>query len=775
MKIKQAITQLLEERPMTVEELSQQLHLTKSKDFKQLVKTITILESEHCIELMNDGKLRLPQEEVYLEGTFRANDRGFGFVTIDEEEPDIFIPKGKTNWAMNGDTVKIEITKTANPWEDKAAEGKVVSILHRAITEIVGTIHWHKEEWSESYAMLEPQDKKLKSLPILVNGDGLHPEEGSICLANVVSYPTAEKMMEVAVVETIGHKDDPGVDILSIVLANGIDPEFQKETLEEAAQIPAELDENHLDETRRDLREEQIITIDGDETKDFDDAVHVHKNELGHYILGVHIADVAHYVKENSAIDREAQGRGTSVYLVDRVIPMLPRRLSNGICSLNPRVARYTLSCEMEIDTKGNILRYQIFKSIIKTCERMTYRHVNQILDGDKELNERYQAIVPMLKEMKELHQILEKKREERGAISFEDTEAKIKVDEEGKPTEIVLRQRGISEKMIESFMLAANETVAYHFNQHHWPFIYRVHEQPDEKKIQRFFEFITNFGLTVKGTKDHIDSKNLQKLLDEVKGSPEEAVINTMLLRSMQQAKYDTQPLGHYGLAARDYTHFTSPIRRYPDLMVHRLIHEYVLNHQHRDEYWEERLPEIASHSSVMERVAVDAEREVDAMKKAEYMMPYVGQTFTGVISSVVKFGLFVELENTIEGLVHMTTLDDYYEFFENQMVLIGKKHHRTYRIGQQVEVKLVKADPETREIDFVMVGDVAQPKEKQPHQGRSQKKTKKKRQQHTIEGKRKDKKKGTKGKSSKNKPKAKKKPFYETVVKKKKKRKRK
>lgn len=759
MKLKKAIIQQLKEakQALSVEELYQRLGFQHSNEFKDLVKTIAIMEQEASIEMTRKGKLRLPQAEVVLEGTFRANERGFGFVTIDEEEPDIFIPKGKTLFALNGDKVKVELLKTPNPWEDKAAEGQVIEIVEHAVSELVGTVVLKKGDWGQSQALFEAQDKRLKDQVILISDQGLSAEEGSICLADIIRYPSAEQAMQVVIKEVIGHKDDPGIDILSIVLAHGIDPEFQEATLAEAKQVPAALDLSHLDATRRDLRDQCIITIDGDETKDFDDAVHVHKNEAGHYILGVHIADVAHYVHEGSALDKEAAERGTSVYLADRVIPMLPRRLSNGICSLNPQVPRYTLSCEMEIDTSGKVLRYQIYKSIIQTAERMTYRHVNAILAGDEALCARYQSLVPMLHDMADLHHILEKMREKRGAISFEDTEAKIKVDENGKAIGIELRQRGVAERLIESFMLVANETVAYHFQTHQWPFLYRVHEQPDEQKLQRFFEFLTNFGLQIEGTKKILSSKALQKLLNEVKNTPEEAVINMMMLRSMQQAKYDVQPLGHYGLAAKDYTHFTSPIRRYPDLIVHRLIHYFVIDQKRETEHWEEVLPEIASHSSTMERVAVDTEREVDAMKKAEYMMQFIGQEFTAVISSVVKFGLFVELDNTVEGLVHMSTMNDYYEFFENQMVLIGKRSRRTYRLGQQVKVRLTKADPQTREIDFILVEDHVE--EKPTKNKRSEK-----RQQRSTKESHYKKEKTSKHKKGKKKG-SKKKTFYESV----------
>ena len=475
----------------------------------------------------------------------------------------------------------------------------------------------------------------------------------------------------------------------------------------EADQVPDTINEKDL-VGRRDLREQLIVTIDGEDAKDLDDAVTVKKLANGNYFLGVHIADVSNYVTEGSQLDREAYERGTSVYLTDRVIPMIPQRLSNGICSLNPHVPRLTMSCEMEIDPKGQVVSHDIFPSVIQTTERMTYTAVNQILEEqDEQVMERYKQLVPMFQEMQELHQILEEMRIRRGAISFEDREAKILVEPDGQPTDILLRSRGVGERLIESFMLAANETVAEHFNKRNFPFIYRIHEQPKEEKMQRFFDFASALGIVVRGTKGTITPKDLQKVIENVEDKPESAVINTMLLRSMQQARYSEDNFGHYGLAAEYYTHFTSPIRRYPDLIVHRLIRSYGQDPSEANQtYWENELPEIAEHSSKMERRAVEAEREVDAMKKAEYMMDKVGEEFEGIISSVVKFGLFIELPNTIEGLIHINELkQDYFHFIENHLALVGERTGLTFKIGQKVRVKVIKADPEERAIDFELI----------------------------------------------------------------------
>lgn len=407
-------------------------------------------------------------------------------------------------------------------------------------------------------------------------------------------------------------------------------------------------------------------------------------------------------------MDQDAFERGTSVYLTDRVIPMLPQRLSNGICSLNPNTPRLTMSCEMEIDLTGKVVHYEIFESIIESVERMTYTSVNEILEELKvETRTHYAQLVPMFEEMAELHYLLEEMRTRRGAVTFEDDEAKILVNEEGHPLEIIFRKRGVGERLIESFMLAANETVARHYYQRHLPFIYRIHEEPKEEKMRRFLDFASILGIVVKNTKGKVSPKDLQAIVEEVAEKPESMVINTMLLRSMQQAKYSEHNDGHYGLAAEYYTHFTSPIRRYPDLMVHRLIRSYQANAtMENQEYWAENLPDIAIHSSQMERRAVNAEREVDALKKAEYMVDHVGEEFDGVISSVAKFGFFVELPNTIEGLIHLTALkQDYFHYFENHLALVGERTGQTYKIGQKVRIRVVKSDPETREIDFELV----------------------------------------------------------------------
>ncbi|WP_407857363.1 ribonuclease R [Enterococcus hailinensis] len=699
-------------KSLSMEELAELLEMRKSDDYKLLVKTVAQMEREKTLEFNKKGKIKLPFKPVEVEGIFRRNERGFGFVTIDPEEPDVFIPKDATNYAMDGDIVMIDIQKTADLFSDRGAEGRVVSIKERKIQQLVGEFTaFDVAEIAESdlYGYVTPKDKKSAQFKVFITAEGVQPVDGSVVIVEITHYPERgyAESLEGLVTKVIGHKNDPGMDILSIVIAQGIPTQFPEEVQTASEEVPDTISEADLI-GRRDLREQQIVTIDGADAKDLDDAVTVRKLANGNYFLGVHIADVSNYVTEGSVLDKEAFERGTSVYLTDRVIPMIPQRLSNGICSLNPKVPRLTMSCEMEIDTNGTVVQHEIFQSVIQTTERMTYSAVNEILETETpETMERYQSLVPMFRLMKELHEILEARRNSRGAINFEDREAKILVDPEGRPVDIELRERGVGERLIESFMLAANETVAEHFNKLKLPFIYRIHEQPKEEKMQRFFDFAAALGILVKGTKDSITPKDLQQVIHEVEEKPEAAVINTMLLRSMQQARYSEDNYGHYGLAAEYYTHFTSPIRRYPDLIVHRLIRTYSQDQSEATkEKWAEALPEIADHSSKMERRSVEAEREVDSMKKAEYMSDKVGEEFDGIISSVTKFGIFIELPNTVEGLIHLNEMkQDYYHFIENQLALVGERTRQTFKIGQKVRIKVTKADPVTREIDFELL----------------------------------------------------------------------
>ncbi|MBV7389090.1 MULTISPECIES: ribonuclease R [Enterococcus] len=704
--------QTANKKSFSMEELAEALKMQKSADYKLLVQTIAAMEREKSVALNQKGKIKLPLQAVTIEGIFRSNERGFGFVTIDPEEPDVYIAKEETHYAMNGDTVEIEIIKTADPFSERGAEGRVLKIKQRAITQIVGEfVAFDVDEMKESdlYGFVIPKDKKSSQFKVYIPAEGIQPVDGSIVIVEVTHFPEEgyATSLEGLVTKVIGHKNDPGMDILSVVIALGIPTSFPDEVMAAADEVPDEISEADL-VGRRDLRDQQIVTIDGADAKDLDDAVTVRKLDNGNYFLGVHIADVSYYVEKDSLLDQEAFERGTSVYLTDRVIPMIPQRLSNGICSLNPKVPRLAMSCEMEITPNGQVVAHEIFPSVIQTTERMTYSAVNGILEEqDSELMTQYQELVPMFELMKELHQILEAMRTKRGAINFDDQEARILVDPEGTPLEIQLRERGVGERLIESFMLAANETIAEHFNRLKVPFIYRIHEQPKEEKMQRFFDFASALGILVKGTKENITPKDLQKVIDQVADKPEAPVINTMLLRSMQQARYSEDNYGHYGLAAEYYTHFTSPIRRYPDLIVHRLIRTYSQDQSETTKaVWAEALPEIADHSSQMERRAVEAERDVDSLKKAEYMADKIGEEYDGIVSSVTKFGLFIELPNTVEGLIHVNELkQDYFQFIENQLALVGERTRQTFKIGQKVRIKVTKADPETREIDFELL----------------------------------------------------------------------
>lgn len=690
-------------KPLTVQELEVAFGISDSSSFKEFVKALVVMEEKGLVVRTRSNRYGLPQKMNLVKGKVSGHAKGFAFVI--REEPgmdDIFIPPNETNNAMHGDIVLVRVSAESS---GERSEGSIVRILERGITQTVGT---YAE--SKNFGFVIPDDKKFANDIFIPKAASKGAVEGHKVVVKLTTYPEGRKSAEGEIIEILGHKNDPGVDILSIIHKHGLPLAFPNEVMDEANAAPATIDESEIT-NRRDLRNETIVTIDGADAKDLDDAVTVTKLDNGNYKLGVHIADVTYYVTENSPIDREAEERGTSVYLVDRVIPMIPHRLSNGICSLNPQVDRLTLSCDMEISADGNVVNHEIYQSVIKTVERMTYTDVKKILvDKDEALIERYKPIVPMFELMEELAAVLRKKRMLRGAIDFDFKESKVLVEEDGRPTDVVLRERSVAEKLIEEFMLAANETVAEHF---HWlevPFIYRIHEDPKEDKLRRFFEFITNFGYIVKGSANDIHPRALQEIIEEVQGKPEEMVVSTVMLRSMQQAKYDPNSLGHFGLSTEFYTHFTSPIRRYPDLIVHRLIRTYLIEgklNQATKEKWDARLPEIADHSSKMERRSVDAERETDELKKAEYMEDKIGEEYDGIISSVTNFGLFVELPNTIEGLVHVSYMtDDYYRFDERHFAMIGEKTGNVYRIGDEITVRVVSVKKEERSIDFEIVG---------------------------------------------------------------------
>ncbi|KZM55316.1 ribonuclease R [Aeribacillus composti] len=742
-------------KPLTVEELEEAFQLEDADEFKKLIITLNKMEEKGLIVRTRANRYGVPEKMNLIRGTLVGHARGFAFVEPDEPGfDDVFIPPGELNHAMHGDKVLVRLSpKTSGARQ----EGTVIRILERGITEIVGT---YTE--SKNFGFVIPDDKKIVNDIFIPKNASNGAVEGHKVIVRLTSYPEGRMSAEGEVVQILGHKNDPGVDILSIIHKHQLPLSFPDDVLKQANETPDEIKSEEI-KNRRDLRNELIITIDGEDAKDLDDAVTVTKLNNGCYKLGVHIADVSYYVKEGTPIDREAFARGTSVYLVDRVIPMIPHRLSNGICSLNPKVDRLTLSCEMIVDEYGNVVQHDIFQSIIRSAERMTYSNVNKILiEKDEQLREKYQEIVPMLEDMAELASILRKKRMLRGAIDFDFKEAKVLVDEKGKPYDVIIRERSVAERLIEEFMLLANETVAEHFHWLNVPFIYRIHEKPNEEKLRRFLEFITNFGYVVKGTGNNIHPRALQQILDEVRGKPEEMVISTVMLRSMKQAKYHPESVGHFGLSTEFYTHFTSPIRRYPDLIVHRLIRKYLLEGKIDEKTqmkWASILPEIAEHSSNMERRAVDAERETDDLKKAEFMLDKIGEEFDGIISSVTNFGMFVELPNTVEGLVHVSYMtDDYYHYDERHYAMIGERTGNVYRIGDEITVRVVNVDKEERSIDFEIVG--MRKKRKKSTRPETVKVIKSKHQEEEEEW-------------STRPPKSKKKKFYKNVSKKKRKKK--
>ncbi len=689
-------------KPMTVKELEQVFGIHSSEGFKDFVKLMNDLEESGKIVRTRTNRYGLPEKMNLVRGRLQGHPKGFGFVILDEgDDPDIYIHANDMNGAMNGDNVLARISKKTSGTRH---EGEIIRILKRANREIVGTF-----TEGEYYGFVIPDDKRIYQDIFIPKAKMNGAIEGHKVVVNIYKYPEGRMSPEGEVIEILGHKNDPGVDILSIIRKYALPEQFPEEVVNEAEAIPDHITEEEL-KNRRDLRNKKMVTIDGEDAKDLDDAVSIEKLENGNYLLGVHIADVSYYVKEGSPLDREAFSRGTSVYLVDRVIPMLPHRLSNGICSLNPQVDRLTLSCEMEINHSGEVIKHDIFSSVIQTNDRMTYTNVRKILEEEpQELMERYKDLIEDFHLMRELASILRKKRMNRGAIDFDFEESKIIVDEQGKPIEIRKRDRSVAEQIIEEFMLIANESVAEHFYWLRTPFLYRIHEDPDQDKLFNFAEFITNFGYVLKGLGNQVHPKSLQMLLEQIKGTPEETIISTVMLRSMKQARYEAEPLGHFGLSVDYYSHFTSPIRRYPDLQIHRVIREVLENGSlsvERHSYLQGLMPSVAEHSSERERNAVDAERDTDKLKKAEFMLDKIGEEFEGIISSVASFGMFVELDNTIEGMVHVSYMtDDYYYFHDKQYALIGERTSKIYRIGDPVKVKVINVNMDEHTVDFEVV----------------------------------------------------------------------
>ena len=687
--------------PMKAKEIAVVLNVPKTQKY-ELMEVLDALLADGKVELTGKGKY-VKSNGKFLTGTFTAHPRGFGFVTVEGEEEDIFIPADQTNGAFHMDTVQVAIARTSG---GKRKEGTVVKIVARGTTQLVCTY-----EKSKTFGFAVPDNQRFAQDIFIPAERSKGAVSGHKVVVEITDYGKNGKKPEGKVVEIIGHINDPGTDIMSIVKGYDLPVEFSPKIMKQVENVSNEVSKADM-AGRMDLRDWQTVTIDGEDAKDLDDAITlVKEGEL--YKLGVHIADVSNYVQENSALDVEALKRGTSVYLVDRVIPMLPHKLSNGICSLNAGENRLALSCIMMIDAKGNVVDHTIAETVIRVDRRMSYTSVKKILEEHDETECReYEELVPMFELMRELAAILRKKRMKRGSIDFDFPETKIILDEKGRPVEIKPYDRNVATKIIEDFMLIANETVAQDYFWQELPFVYRTHENPDAEKIKKLGTFINNFGYTIHIGQDEVHPKELQKLLMKIDGTPEEALISRLTLRSMKQAKYTTMNTGHFGLATNYYCHFTSPIRRYPDLQIHRIIKDNLRGRMNagKIDHYEKILPEVAKHSSEMERRADEAERETDKLKKVEYMEERIGQVFEGVISGVTEWGFYVELPNTIEGLVHVTTLtDDYYHYQEATYEMVGEATNRRYKLGQKIKVMVMGTDRLLRTIDFRVVREDA------------------------------------------------------------------
>ncbi|MCM0583021.1 ribonuclease R [Weissella diestrammenae] len=693
--------------------LTDGLHLDDANGFTQVVQALAVLEREGKI-IEQAGAFQYNASVQGYIGTFRSNAKGFGFVSAEGLDEDVFVNPDNTALALDLDQVRVSLLTKGDTSTGKGPEGKVEEIITHDLNQVVGEFKLGSD-YTGYIGTINMTDKKHANYAFLVAEGGVQANDGEVVVATIQAYPTPAmpKQMTGIITETIGFKDEPGVDIMAIVHRHKVPAVFPEAVLAQAEKIPDTVQASEK-VGREDITDQPLVTIDSIESKDLDDAVVVWKLPNGNFHLGVHIADVSHYVVAGTPLDEEAYNRGTSVYLTDRVIPMLPRNISNGIASLNPGVERLAMSAEMEFTPSGDLVKHRLHESVMKSHARMTYKAVNAILAGDEETRAEYSELVPMFEEMSALHDALAKKRTARGAIEFDAPEAKIIVDEQGKPVDIQLRERGLSERMIESFMLAANETVAMHFDQLNVPFLYRVHTTPNIDKSVKFFEFVKALGGKVNADPNDVKPMDFQKIHDEFMDQPSEQMVSTMMLRSMQRAEYSNESLGHFGLGAKYYTHFTSPIRRYPDLTVHRLIKWYAKHgiDETAQSQYRDQLAEIGKDTSVRERRAIDTERDTDAMKKTEFMADKVGEEFDAVVNGVMKFGMFVSLPNTVEGLIHTSNLtDDYYAYDESHLALIGRRFHHIYQIGQAVKVKLIRVDKEQSALDFVLVDPTAAP----------------------------------------------------------------
>ncbi len=683
--------------PMKLKEMAIFMEIPKEQR-EELSEVLETLLLEGKIEVSQKGKYQKSKGK-FLTGVFSAHPKGFGFVTVDGMDADLYISEDDVHGAMHQDVVQVLSKPGSN---GKRPEGKIVKILTRGTTQLVGLY-----QESKNFGFVIPDNGRYTKDIFIPKEYNKGAMNGHKVVVLLTSYGTQEKSPEGKVLEILGHISDPGTDVLSIVKGYELPVEFPEKVMHQAERTPSEISEADC-KGRMDLRDVKMVTIDGEDAKDLDDAVSL-SMDGDHYLLGVHIADVANYVQENSAMDREALKRGTSVYLVDRVIPMLPRRLSNGICSLNAGEDRLALSCLMTIDKKGNVIDHVISESVIHVDRRMTYTSVKKILeDQDPEEMATYQEFVPMFQNMQQLAAILRGKRRKRGSIDFDFPETKILLDEEGTPVDILPYERNTATRLIEDFMLIANETVAEDAFWQELPFVYRTHDNPDPDRMRKLSTFINNFGYTIHFKDEEIHPKELQKLLEKLEGTPEEAQISRLTLRSMKQAKYTPESHGHFGLAAKYYCHFTSPIRRYPDLQIHRILKDTLRGrmNEERIAHYQNILEEVAKQSSERERKAEEAERETIKLKKVEYMSQHLEEEFDGVISGVTAWGIYVELPNTVEGLVHAASLQgDYFEYNEREYELIGTHTGKTYKLGQAVRVRVTGADRLSRTIDFEMV----------------------------------------------------------------------
>lgn len=687
--------------PMKAKEMAMILGVPK-KEYNQFLDIIRYLEENYKIVKNRKNRYRLIGKN-FVEGIYRKNQRGFGFVKIDDREDEIYIAKEDSLNALNGDRVLIEITEEQN--KVKRAEGKIKKIIKHEKETVVGTF-----QESRNFGFVVPDDKAFGTDIFISKGKFLNAKNNQKVVVKITKYPQKGKNAEGEIIEVLGSIDEAGVDMLSIIKEYDLPAEFPENVIEEAKKYGNKIDEKDI-QNRIDCRQDIIFTIDGEDAKDLDDAVRVIKLKNGNYRLDVHIADVSYYVREGSLLDKEAQIRGTSVYMLSRVIPMLPKELSNGICSLNAGQDRFTLSCSMEINNKGEVVSAEVYKGIINVTERMNYHDVQKILDkSDEKVLKKYEKYIGNFELMAELAEILKKKRLEQGYLNLDIPESKIDLDENGKVISIGKYKTSFSNEIIEQFMLSANETIAEKFYWLEAPFIYRVHEDPDIEKVKELNKFLYNFGLKIRIVNEKIYPKEVSKILEEIKGKEEEKVVSTLILRTLKIARYETENKGHFGIASKYYCHFTSPIRRYPDLFIHRIISKYLEeNYVVSDKFIEDfkqKAIDRARMSSEREKVATKAERDSEDMKKAEFMQDKIGQEYEGIVSSVTQFGIFVELENTVEGLIRFENLgNEYFIYDENRKRLIGENSNKVYKIGDKVKIRVVSANKLLRQIDFEIV----------------------------------------------------------------------